>query len=287
MILPWARLPWSESGYLLIIDFHTHIYPEPSAEKTLTAVQGRAGISSFSDGTLRGLVQSMDKAGIDLSVVCSVATKRGMVESTHQWLENIRNRRILPFATMHPDRPVGLEEVENLKQRGFKGFKIHPDYQGFFVDDRRVYPFYEAVQATGMIILFHAGLDRGLPDPIHSTPKRLAKVHGDFPFLRMVAAHMGGEAVFEETERVLLGRDIFMDTSFVLRLMPSALLERFMKKHPVERILFGSDSPWTDQGEELSFLMGLPFLSESEKEKIAGKNAAELLGLPKSLSPAL
>ena len=64
------------------------------------------------------------------------------------------------------------------------------------------------------------------------------------------------------------------------------LLERFMRKHPVERILFGSDSPWTDQSEELSFLMELPFLSEGEKEKITGKNAAELLGLPKSLNPA-
>jgi predicted TIM-barrel fold metal-dependent hydrolase len=122
----------------------------------------------------------MDKAGIDLSVVCSVATKRDMVVSTHQWLESIRNHRILPFATMHPDCPAVPEEVENLRQRGFKGFKIHPDYQGFFVDDRRVYPFYEAVQAAGMIILFHAGLDR-VVHPIHSTPKRLAKVH-DFPF---------------------------------------------------------------------------------------------------------
>jgi predicted TIM-barrel fold metal-dependent hydrolase len=269
----------------LIIDFHTHIYPEPTAQKTLTAVQSRAGISCFSDGTQRGLVQSMDKAGIDLSVVCSVATKPDMVETTHQWLESIHNRRILPFATMHPDCPVVPGELEDLKKRGFQGFKIHPDYQGFFVDDRRAYPFYEAAEAAGMIILFHAGLDRGLPHPIHSTPKRLAKVHGDFPSLRIVAAHMGGEEVFDETERYLLGRDFFMDTSFVLRIMPPNLLERFIRKHPVERILFGSDSPWTDQSEELSFLTRLPFLSESEKEKITGKNAAELLGLPKALNP--
>jgi len=270
----------------LIIDFHTHIYPEPSAAKTLTAVQSRAGISSFSDGTLRGLLKSMDKAGIALSVVCSVATKPEMVESTHQWFESIQNSRILPFATMHPDLPAVPEEVLALQKMGFKGFKVHPDYQGFFVDDRRVYPFYEAAEAAGMIILFHSGLDRGLPRPIHSTPERLAKVHRDFPSLRMVAAHMGGEAVFDETERYLLGRDIFMDTSFVLRIMPPTLLERFMRKHPVERILFGSDSPWTDQSEELSFLMKLPFLSEQEKKKITGKNAAELLGLPKSLNPA-
>jgi predicted TIM-barrel fold metal-dependent hydrolase len=267
----------------LIIDFHTHIYPEASASKTLSAIKSRAGISCFSDGTELGLVQSMDKAGIDLSVVCSVATKPEMVASTHQWLENIRNSRLTPFATMHPDRLPGVKEMEELKGRGFKGFKVHPDYQGFFVDEKRVYPFYEAAQAAGMIVLFHAGLDRGLPHPIHSTPQRLAKVHEDFPSLCMVAAHMGGEAVFDETEKHLLGRDIFMDTSFILRVLPPDLLERFMKKHAVERILFGSDSPWTDQGEELGFLMNLPYLSAEKKEKIAGRNAAALLGLGKSV----
>jgi hypothetical protein len=125
-----------------------------------------------------------------------------------------------------------------------------------------------------------------LPDPIHSTPERLAKVRREFPSLRMVVAHLGGEAVFDETERCLLGRDIFMDTSFVMRVMPPRVLERFMKKHPAERILFGSDSPWTDQSEELRFLTGLPYLRVEEKEKIAGRNAAELLGLPECLNPA-
>ena len=268
----------------MIIDFHTHIYPEASASKTLTAVKSRAGISCFSDGTRQGLVRSMDRAGIDLSVVCSVATKPERVESTHQWLESVRNRRIMPFATMHPEGLAVPEETRNLKKRGFKGFKVHPDYQGFFVDEKRVYPFYEAAQAEGMIVLFHAGLDRGLPAPIHSTPERLAKVHRDFPSLRMVVAHLGGEGVFDETETYLLGRDIFMDTSFVLRVMPPDVLERFLKKHPAERILFGSDSPWTDQSEELRYLMSLPYLRVEEKEKIAGRNAARLLDLAKPLN---
>ena len=267
----------------MIIDFHTHIYPEASASKTLSAVQSRAGISCFSDGTQAGLVQSMDKAGIAFSVVCSVATKPEMVSPIHEWLETVRSPRMIPFATLHPDRPMGAEEAESLRRKGFKGFKVHPDYQGFFVDEKRAYPFYEAAQAAGMIVLFHAGLDRGLPEPIHSTPERLARVHGDFPSLRMVVAHMGGEAVFDETERHLLGRELFMDTSFVLRVMPPRTLERFMKSHPAERILFGSDSPWTDQAEELRFLMELPYLSAEEKEKIAGRNAAALLDLALAL----
>jgi predicted TIM-barrel fold metal-dependent hydrolase len=180
----------------------------------------------------------MERAGIDLSVACSVATKPEMVESTHHWLENIRNPRILPFATMHPDLTMVVEEEEDLKKRGFKGFKIHPDYQGFFVDEKRVYPFYEAAQAGGMIVLFHAGLDRGLPDPIHSSPVRISKVHKDFPSLRMVVAHMGGEAVFDETIHIRQG---CLHGYFVVRSC-SPVLERFMK-NILRKNSLRSDSP--------------------------------------------
>lgn len=166
-----------------------------------------------------------------------------------------------------------------LKGEGFRGFKLHPDYQGFFVDDPRMYPLYEAVAAEGMFILFHAGMDRGLPHPIHGTPKRLAAVHKAVPELRMIAAHLGGEEAYEETTLHLLGQDLYLDTSFVLRKMPGTFRERFLREHPAERLLFASDSPWTDQGEELLFFLRLPFLTESDKEKICSSNAARLLGL--------
>jgi hypothetical protein len=63
--------------------------------------------------------------------------------------------------------------------------------------------------------------------------------------------------------------------------MPGAFRERFLKEHPTERLVFASDSPWTDQREELQFLLQLPFLTESDKEKICFSNAARLLGLEK------
>ncbi|MCX7966176.1 MAG: amidohydrolase family protein, partial [Syntrophorhabdaceae bacterium] len=129
----------------------------------------------------------------------------------------------------------------------------------------------------GMFILFHAGVDRGLPYPIHGTPKRFAAVNKAIPELRIVAAHLGGEDVYEETLKYLVGQDIYMDTSFVLQKAPRPFLERIFKEHPAERILFASDSPWTDQKEALQFLLGLPFLSDSDKEKICFYNAAKLL----------
>lgn len=261
------------------IDFHTHIYPDHVALQTVEAVRRRAGIDAYSDGTLEGLKRSMAGAGIDLSVVAAVATKPEQVPSIQRWLGTIRQRGIEALAAMHPANPLSSVEMRMLRQEGFRGFKFHPDYQDFFVDDRRMFPLYEAVAGEGMFILFHAGVDRGLPYPVHGTAKRLAAVHKAVPELCMIAAHLGGEEAWEETTEYLLGQDIYLDTSFVLRKIPATFRERFLREHPTERLLFASDSPWTDQGEELRFLLALPYLTERDKEMICFSNAARLLGM--------
>jgi hypothetical protein len=260
----------------MIIDSHTHIYPETHAAKTIKTVKERSGIQVYSDGTEKSLLASMNQAGVDLSLVSNIATRPGQVKPINQWLHDRSSKKILALATWHPDLAMGPEKIAELKQRGFKGFKFHPDYQDFFVDDRRMYPFYEIAATLDLPILFHAGLDLGLPDPIHCTPQGLRKVLETFPGLRIVAAHMGGDQAWEETEAELLGRDIYLDTSFVLRKMPPLILERFFKKHAIERFLFGSDSPWGGQVQDLEFLLSLPFLNEKEKEMVLGQNAARL-----------
>jgi len=265
------------------IDFHTHVYPDHVALSTVSAVRQRAGIDAYADGTLEGLKRSMAAAGIDLSVVAAVATKPEQVASIQRWLTGIRQPGIEALAAMHPADPLSSGQMKMLKREGFRGFKLHPDYQDFFVDDPRMYPLYEKVAAEGMFILFHGGMDRGLPHPVHGTPKRFAAVHKAVPELCMIVAHLGGEDAYEEAVEHLLGRDVYLDTSFVLRKMPGTFRERFLKGHPPERLLFASDSPWTDQGEELRFLLQLPYLTESEKEKICLSNAARLLGWGKAV----
>ena len=249
------------------------------AKKTLASLQDRAGIPHFSDGSLKGLLRSMDAAGIDTSVVSRITTRPDQVKSILAWLVKIRRKRVIPMATWHPGLKVPPGLMSEFRNQGFKCIKLHPDYQDFFVDEERMFPFYEAAQDAGMPILFHAGLDQGLPPPLHAPPERLLAVHRTFPELKIIAAHMGGEDNYEETEKFLLGRDIYLDTSFVLRVMPKDILERFLKKHPIERVLFGSDSPWKDQSLEIEYLFSLPFLNDDEKEKIAGRNAAKLLRL--------
>ncbi len=263
----------------MVIDFHTHVFPRPKAPDILTKLLTKFDIPNFADGTLDGLMHSMQQAGIQLALISRITIHPEQVVAVNNWLLGCRRKNILPMATIHPDQPQGVGYVEDIKKAGFKGIKLHPDYQGFYADERRMYPFYEIAQALQIPILFHAGLDRGLAPPFKAMPKQLLKVHRDFPRLTMIAAHMGGEDNYEETEASLLGTDIYLDTAFVLRIMDQKILKRFFQKHPIERILFGTDSPFTDQKTELHFLNNLPFLTPSQKEKIAGQNAARMLNI--------
>jgi predicted TIM-barrel fold metal-dependent hydrolase len=261
----------------MIIDFHTHIFPRRKAPGILSKLSERAAIAHYTDGTLDGLMDSMKKAGIQRSLISRITIHAEQVKAVNTWLLGCRRDNILPMATLHPDQPEGAAYVEDLKKADFKGIKLHPDYQGFYADDRRMYPFYEAAQTLQIPVLFHAGLDRGLAPPFKAMPRHLLKVHHDFPGLIMIAAHMGGEDNYDETEATLMGSDIYLDTAFVLSIMDPSILKRFFQKHPIERFLFGTDSPFTDQKTELQFLYTLPFLTSCQKDMIAGQNAAGLL----------
>ena len=260
----------------MVIDSHTHIFPQMKSQAILSKLSSRAAIPHFTDGTLQGLLNSMKTAGIHLSLISRITTRPEQVGPINRWLYGLRRENVLPMATIHPDMPAGQAYIKSLKDKGFIGIKVHPDYQGFYADDTRMYPFYEALQDLKMPILFHAGLDRGLSPPFRAMPVHLLKVHRQFPGLVMIAAHMGGEDNYDQTETCLLGEDIYLDTAFVLRLMNPNTLKRFFRMHPVDRFLFGTDSPFTDQFTELNYLQSLPFLSQDAKDIITGKNAAEL-----------
>ena len=263
----------------MFVDAHAHIYPAQIAPKIIADITTRGDIECYSLGTGMALLRSMEVSGVDISIISRITTRPDQTEAINDWLQQKAVGRLKALANIGPDMAQGPDAVGLLKARGFKGIKIHPDYQGFYADDPRMYPYYEAAQAAQMPILFHAGLDRGLPPPVHAMPWHLHKVLTDFPDLKIVAAHMGGEDNYRETEELLLGTPIYLDTSYVLRLMTVDTLKRFVRRHPVDRIIFGSDNPWKDQRQELQYLLDLPFLSDDAKEKIAGGNAVRLFGI--------
>ena len=111
---------------------------------------------------------------------------------------------------------------------------------------------------------------------------------------KFVLAHMGGWGCWEGVEERTLGRDVWLDTAFSLLPREAApgkvrspeenpplsrgQFLRMVRRHGAARILFGTDSPWQDQKQEVGMVRSLP-ISQAEKDAILGGNAAKLLKL--------
>ncbi len=263
-----------------IIDCHIHCFPDALAERAVARLVSGYRVTPSFDGTVNDLIRQMDDAGIDRSVIVPVATKPSQVQSINDWVLGIHHPRVIPFGAMHPDFPEIGSEIARLREGGIKGVKLHPNWQGYKPEDPKAFPMYEALIENGMIAFFHGGDElEEWPTPIDSTPEALAEVHDRFPALKLVIAHMGGFRMWDDVERYLIGRDLYMDISFC---MPEDLdtdrLVRMMRAHGVEKILYASDSPCGPPIPQLQHLLSLP-LTEAEKSLICEGNAATLLSL--------
>lgn len=262
----------------MIIDIHTHIFPDELAERAVKTLSDRCNVLPKTDGTYKGLLDSMAKSGVDRSAIMHIATKPSQARTINKWALSLseENEGLICFGTVHPKQKNWLEEIDWLVKNGFPGIKFHPDYQDFFVDDKEVFPLYKALADSGLIVLFHAGVDIGLPPPVHCTPDRLARVLDAFPDLKVIAAHMGGYALWDDVEKYLVGRNLYLDTSYSLNDLGKDRVTAIIKKHGPDRILFGTDSPWTGQMEEIAQLRSLD-LTSAEIDGILGANAQQLL----------
>jgi predicted TIM-barrel fold metal-dependent hydrolase len=169
---------------------------------------------------------------------------------------------------MHPDLANPAEEIARMASLGLRGFKLHPEHQTFAPDEPRLAAIFEAALAHDMTILFHAGADEVHPG-VHGTPESFVNVLDGFPGLRLVLAHLGGYKVWDRVADLLVGRDVYLDTADFVEIVHA---------HGAEKVLFGSDGPWTDARAEISWLRSLP-LREGVVEAVLGGNAERLLAI--------
>lgn len=261
----------------MIVDFHTHIFPDHMAEKTIAALSGQCGVAPSMNGTAAGLQASMEKSGITYSVVQNIATNPKQTVNVNRFaVSQLEKEGLIPFGSVHPLYENWKEELDLLAANGVPGIKFHPDYQDFYVDDESVYPIYEYALSLGMTILFHAGLDAGLVCDIHCSPERAARMLDRFEGGTFVLAHMGGYLLWEEVRRHLCGREVYFDSSFCAPMYGPGRTVQLVRDHGADKILFATDSPWEDPTACVKQWQSLP-LTEEERELIFYKNAEKLL----------
>jgi uncharacterized protein len=228
------------------------------------------------DGTVTTLLSSMDQAGIDKVVVASIATKPHHFQAILDWSLRIASDRVVPFASLHPFDPEALARIDAIAAAGLRGVKLHPYYQDFDLDDPRLFPMYAALRAASLVVLIHAGFDLAFPRVRRCDPARVRAVLDRFPGLLLVASHFGGWQDWEAVQRHLIGRPVYLDTSYIGGYLDPAHARAMMLTHPAEFLLFGSDSPWQGQASSLAWVVDLR-LDSLRQELLLGKNAERLL----------
>ena len=271
-----ARCLFRKGKPLRYIDFHTHIFPDKLAEKAIDVLSmGGGGFRGYTDGTLNGLINSMNEAGIEKSAVLNIATNPKQQRAVNDFAAEINGDRVVSFGSVHPDAPDALDEIDRICDLGLMGVKFHLECQDFEYDHPALKKIYEKIAKKGLIVCFHCGWDMST-SYCRMTPDNLIKTLPMLEGATVIAAHLGAYAMWPEVLDKLCGKDVYFDTAFSCGRIPLKLGTEIVKRHGVDRILLGSDLPWASQKDEIRFV-SLMDLTDDEKEKIYHGNADRLI----------
>lgn len=264
----------------MIIDFHTHAFPDALAARALSSlvsnIREKDRFAPLTDGTAASLLRQMDDAGVDVSVLQPVVTKPSQFVHTNEWAASLRSDRIIPFGGIYPHSGDYKRDIDTVVSLGLKGLKFHCEFQNFVVDAPEMLRIYDYALSRGLILLHHAGYDPGFDPPFHSSPKQFAHIADAMKGGVIVVAHFGGHAQWDDVEKYLVGKNIYLDTAMGFEYYPQDQFVRIVKNHGADKVLFASDSPWSNPKNEIALLRKTP-LSDGEKERILGGNARRLL----------
>ncbi len=269
----------------MLIDFHTHIFPDKIASKTIEMLAKNGNTPPYSDGTVSGLLECMSRADASVSVALPVLTSPASFESVNRFAAEVnsafadKDRRIISFGAIHPDCDDIREKMNRLKEMGFLGVKLHPEYQSTDINADGNVAIVRAAAELDMIVSVHAGVDgayRGLP--VRCRPELILSLLSKVSHSKLIFAHLGGNELFGEVTEKLCGKDIYFDTAYVLRHIDKSTFMRILDKHGEDKILFATDSPWSDIAEDADIIRSYG-LSAVAEQKILGDNAKKLLNL--------
>lgn len=111
-------------------------------------------------GTRDALSESTKKNGVDISVVVPVATKPEQSASINEFAaqtnEKTKETGVFSLGAIHPDNEDYKDILDDIKKKGLKGIKVHPDYQKVEFDDPRYLRIFKYADELGLVIVTHA-----------------------------------------------------------------------------------------------------------------------------------
>lgn len=245
-------------------------------------IDGHAHIGTYSKfyplrvRTVQQTIKAMDMAGIEKMVVSHIESfSYDPVEGNRRLKDDIDKYpgRFIPFFNVHPryEEQAAAEIKKCAGDWGWKGLKLHPQYQVYPANCSEVKKVIEQTSKYNCVVLYHSGDNYvGSLCP----PSLIADVAKDFPETTIVMGHMGVSDWPEAIEVAKLYKNIILDTTSCI--INYGVVEYAVKHIGKERVIWGSDFPF------YPFELGISKIIDSEldeesKEFILGKNIQRIM----------
>jgi predicted TIM-barrel fold metal-dependent hydrolase len=242
----------------MIIDAYNNVWEAGGTSDYLTA-------ESY---TPQNMIASMDAAGVDVAVGCSL----GQMIDNDFIAATVKEHpgRIVGFGQVDPRRPQATDDVRRCAELGLKGLKLHPTMHGYhFADHGLLDPVFEVCRDAGLVVLVNA-----LDDPF-CAPLSIEEISKGFPEVPLLIAHMG--TIWNVNEAILVAErnpHIYLETS------GTQLIEVQMAYRRLggSKLVMGTDWPGSDFDlERAKIAKAVP--DAEDRARVEGGNLAGLLGL--------
>jgi uncharacterized protein len=264
-------------GEVMVIDVHTHLnnYEE---DKKVTLQE-----------CLDNLLESMEKNNVDYSLVLTsykVNEHRPSTRDVINMTRDLVNIFVVAGISILNYKERDLREIADYLKDGLvKGLKLYPGYEPFYPHDKRCQVIYDLAREFDVPVMFHSGDTYTPKGKVRfSHPIHIDDVAVDNPGMKIVICHVGNPWIRDCMELVYKNDNVYADISGLVLGDFTSRFERFMRKQLEEMILYagepnyllyGTDWPISRMRSYLSFMKEIK-LSESNKERILWKNAADL-----------
>jgi predicted TIM-barrel fold metal-dependent hydrolase len=259
----------------VIIDAHAHVWPDHIAPRMVAAKP--VGLTPVGDGTVSGLLRTMDAAGIDMACALGIANAARTLPRTNEFIGSVDRSRLIPFGTVHPDLS-DEQNLASLSDNGIRAVKLHPLFQELSLTDPRVVDLMRAIAGQGIVVLTHAGAGGDEAATKRGSPANVVALARAVPGLTLIACHFGGYHLLDEAEREVAGSRVIIETSWPpsARALDAGRIRRVIERHGADRVVFGSDWPMAKPAAEIAAVRSWG-LANADISAILGENLARLV----------